>query len=232
MSRPSAPATARQRARAEITADIMATARRHVAEHGAAALSLRAVARELGMVSSAVYRYFASRDDLLTALIVEAYDALGDVAERAAADSRRRTPRNRWVAVASAIRSWALASPHEYALVYGSPVPGYQAPQETIPSGTRATFALVSVVRDAAATRPLVPIDVEVPAGLAGDLDLLRATLELDVGDAVLVATLLAWTQLFGVLSFEVFGQTRGGITDHDALFTAAAATMADAIGL
>ena len=80
----SAPATARARARAELTNEIKATARRHLAEVGAPALSLRAVARELGMASSAVYRYFASRDELLTALIVDAFDAVGAAAEEAA----------------------------------------------------------------------------------------------------------------------------------------------------
>ena len=80
---PRRPPTARERARAELTREIKETARRHLAEHGAAALSLRAVAREIGMVSSAVYRYFPSRDDLLTALLVDAYDAVADAAEEA-----------------------------------------------------------------------------------------------------------------------------------------------------
>ena len=91
--------TARARARAELTEEIKAVARRQLAEQGSAALSLRAVAREVGMVSSAVYRYFPSRDDLLTALIVDAYDAVGDAAEQALA------------AHASARASWPGGSP-------------------------------------------------------------------------------------------------------------------------
>lgn len=231
--RPTATATARDRARAEITADITAVARRHLAEHGAAALSLRAVARELGMASSAVYRYFASRDELLTALIIDAYDALGTAAEEAARRSRRRAPVKRWSAVASAMRTWALANPHEYALLYGSPVPGYRAPEETTSPGTRASLALLSVVRDAAAARELVPSpSIQVPGPLAKELSKLRRQVDLDIGDAALLATLLAWTQLFGLLSFELFGQTRGVVTDHEALFDAATASMAAAIGL
>ena len=233
MSRASAPRTARERARADITTEITTVARRQLAEHGAAALSLRAVARDLGMVSSAVYRYFASRDELLTALIIEAYDALGEAAEQAARESRRRAARHRWLAVAAAIRSWALANPHEYALVYGSPVPGYAAPEGTTASGTRASFALLSVVRDASAHRELAPsLPVVVPAALRADLEALRATVDLEVGDDVAVAVLLAWTQLFGLLSFELFGQTRGVVTDHEALFATATASMATAIGL
>lgn len=185
------------------------------------------------MASSAVYRYVASRDELLTMLIVDAYDAIGEVAEQAALESRRRSPRRRWIAVASAIRTWALANPHEYALIYGSPVPGYRAPERTSSSGTRAAFALLSIVRDAAGNGALAPArSAGVPAPLAADLRRLRATVELDVDDATLLAVLLAWTQLFGLLSFEVFNQTRGMVSDHRAFFEAATGSMAAAIGL
>src|SRR5918995_4706144 len=101
--------TARARAHAEVRGEIIATARAHLAVAGASGLSLRAVARELGLVSSAVYRYVASRDELLTALIIDAYDAVGAAAEAAADASRRRAPAARWVAVAGAIRAWARA---------------------------------------------------------------------------------------------------------------------------
>src|SRR5262245_34376835 len=131
----------RGRARAEITKEIVAAGRRQLATDGAAALSLRAVARELGMVSSAVYRYVASRDDLLTLLIIEAYDALGAAVEVAAAPGRGRTPAGRFFAAGRAVRAWAVANPHEYALLYGSPVPGYQAPQDTIGPASRTTLA-------------------------------------------------------------------------------------------
>src|SRR3954469_6706262 len=122
----------RAKARAELTDTIKATARRHLAEEGAAALSLRAVARDVGMVSSAVYRYFPSRDDLLTALIVDAYDAVGAALEQADAAHPRADHLGRWLAIAGALRVWALANPQEYALIYGSPIPGYQAPADTI----------------------------------------------------------------------------------------------------
>lgn len=120
---------ARARARIEITAAIKDEARTQLAAEGAARLSLRAVARELGMVSSALYRYFPSRDDLLTALIVDAYDAIGAAAEQAAAEAGTDRPLDRWTAVCRAVRTWAVAHPHEYALIYGSPVPGYTAPR-------------------------------------------------------------------------------------------------------
>ena len=150
--RPPPPRTARDRARAELTEEIKAVARRHLAEQGSAALSLRAVAREVGMVSSAVYRYFPSRDDLLTALIVDAYDAVGDAAEagarRAAGAAASCRAGSR---VSEAIRAWALAHPHEYALIYGSPVPGYAAPPDTIDPATRVAVALLQIVVDGVA---------------------------------------------------------------------------------
>ncbi len=145
----SASQTARQRVRAELTREIKQEARRQLASHGAEGLSLRAVARELGMVSSALYRYFPSRDDLLTALIIDAYDALGEAAEAAsaaAASADAADGRGRWRALCAAIRGWALAHPHEYALIYGSPVPGYQAPQATIASAVRVVRALGDVL--------------------------------------------------------------------------------------
>src|SRR4051794_10679373 len=128
---------ARARVRAELTREIADAARRHLASDGAAGLSLRAVARELGMASSAVYRYYTSRDELLTALIVEAYDSLGTAVEEAHGRVARDDLRGRLRATCRGARAWALAHPHEYALVYGSPVPGYAAPQATIGPASR-----------------------------------------------------------------------------------------------
>ena len=126
--------------------EIKAVARRHLAEQGAAALSLRAVAREVGMVSSAVYRYFPSRDDLLTALIVDAYDAVGDRRRGTRAGRARTAGVEAAVDGASPTPSaaWALAHPHEYALVYGSPVPGYAAPTDTIDPAARVALVLLA----------------------------------------------------------------------------------------
>src|SRR5882672_7397134 len=121
--------TARARARAELTEEIKAVARRQLAEQSSAALSLRAVARDVGMVSSAVYRYFPSRDDLLTALIIDAYGSLGAGVTAAEGSVPRADLLGRWLAAAKAFRAWAGEFPHEFALIFGSPVPGYRAPQ-------------------------------------------------------------------------------------------------------
>lgn len=230
--------TARERARAEITAEILTAARRHLADDGPAGLSLRAVARELGMAPSAIYRYFENRDALLTAMIVEAYDALGERAETAADAVSSATPRARWVAVASAIRTWALANRHDYGLLYGTPVPGYAAPEDTVVPGTRVSLALVRVVADAhaegrvATDRGDAEDERRAEGALGDDLDDLATRLGLDLPREVVFRTVVAWTQLFGLLSFELFSQTRGIVTEHERLFVAAADAMAARIGL
>ena len=114
---------ARARARIEVTAAIKEEARRQLAKEGATKLSLRAVARELGMASSALYRYFPSRDDLLTALIIDSYESLGEAAEAARDAAADAGPVRRWTVLCEGGRTWALTHPHEYALIYGTPVP-------------------------------------------------------------------------------------------------------------
>ncbi|GAB3890218.1 hypothetical protein GCM10027612_34050 [Microbispora bryophytorum subsp. camponoti] len=149
--------TARERVRAELIREITDIARRQLATEGAVGLSLRAVAREMGMVSSAIYRYFPSRDDLLTALIIDGYNALGEAVERADAACARDDFAGRWLAVCRAVRTWALAHPHEYALLYGSPVPGYAAPQDTVAAAVRDTAVYGRIVAEAHRAGRLTP---------------------------------------------------------------------------
>ncbi len=223
--------TARERVRAELTAEIADAARRQLAEVGAAALSLRAVAREVGMVSSAVYRYFPSRDELLTRLIIDGYDALGAAAE--AADDPSAGPRERWMAVCRAVRDWARAHPHEYALLYGSPVPGYQAPPDTVPAASRVGVVLGRILGDAARSGALPDADGERDPSLLSD-----ATVAVLGGDhpaldeTVRVRALLAWSALYGTVSFELFGHFVGSVEDADRYFDRAMGELAGLIGL
>jgi AcrR family transcriptional regulator len=225
--------TARQRARTELTTEIKAEARRQLAAEGAQRLSLRAVARELGMASSALYRYFPSRDDLLTALIIDAYDALGQSAERSGAALNAADIRGRWRACCHAVRGWALAHPHEYALIYGSPVPGYQAPQETIASATRVSAVLGGLLAGFWSARPpgTAP-DEPLRQPLAGQAEAVAAAVAPGVPGPLMTRGLIAWTQLFGMVSFELFGQFVGVAEPADALFAYAVDQMADFAGL
>jgi AcrR family transcriptional regulator len=208
----------RARVRAEMTEEIKSIARRHLASNGAN-LSLRAVARDLGVVSSAIYRYFASRDDLLTALIIDAYNALGEVAERADAALPREDLLGRWLAITHAIRDWSLAQPHEYALIYGSPVPGYQAPQDTIGPATRSTLVLGALLRDGVELGLFPPASDPLPAPVHRDLAALRAQSFPVVPEAVLARGMAGWILVFGMISFELFGQFQNVIHDRHAFF-------------
>ena len=224
--------TARERARAELVAEITASARRQLAETGAAALSMRAVARDLGMVSSALHRYFPTRDDLLTALIVQSYDELGDAVAAADAAADPADHPGRWRAVTGAVRDWALAHPHEYALIYGSPVPGYRAPADTIPAAGRVVLPLLGILVDAhAAGRLATPAG---PVASAGDTGRLRAVLEApdDLPDATLAAGVTAWTGVFGHVSFELFGQFENTVENRDVLFQATTTRLGLLAGL
>ncbi|MEU9150678.1 TetR/AcrR family transcriptional regulator [Streptomyces sp. NPDC048417] len=227
---------ARARARMEVTAAIKDEARRQLAAEGAAKLSLRAVARELGMVSSALYRYFPSRDELLTALIIDAYDSLGEAAEAAhatavAADADAdAVPARRWVTVCEAVRGWALAHPHEYALIYGSPVPGYSAPDTTIQPAARVALVLIGILRDAFEQRGLARTPV--PAELAPEARRMSDELMPGLPPEVAVAMAAAWAQLFGLVGFELFGQFKGVVEDRDRFFRHAAAQLAHGVGL
>ncbi|MFD4570355.1 TetR/AcrR family transcriptional regulator [Streptomyces sp. NPDC058251] len=221
---------ARARARIEVTAAIKDEARRQLAAEGAAKLSLRAVARELGMVSSALYRYFPSRDDLLTALIIDAYDSLGETAEAAHAEVADAGPRERWVAVCVAVRLWALEHPHEYALIYGSPVPGYTAPETTIPAASRVGLLLIGIVRDAyqdkGVARPPLPADLKTEA------QRMAADLAPDLPPEVVTALVAAWAQLYGLVGFELFGQFNRVVEDRETFFRHAADQLAHGVGL
>ncbi|MET9514280.1 TetR/AcrR family transcriptional regulator [Streptomyces sp. NPDC002994] len=222
---------ARERARIEVTAAIKEEARRQLAAEGAAKLSLRAVARELGMVSSALYRYFPSRDELLTALIVDAYDAVGAAAETALARQPDHAPHPaRWTAVCRAVRTWALAHPHEYALIYGSPVPGYTAPMTTVGPASRVGQSLISVVRTAHQDNGLaVP---PLAAALRAEARRITADVAPDLPPPVVAALVGAWSQLFGLISFELFGQFNRIVEDRDTFFEYAAENLAHSVGL
>ncbi|GGS47947.1 TetR family transcriptional regulator [Planobispora rosea] len=225
--------TARERVRAELTREITDIARRQLATDGAAGLSLRAVAREMGMVSSAIYRYFPSRDDLLTALIIDGYNALGEAVENADAARPREDHTGRWMAVCHAVRDWALAHPHEYALLYGSPVPGYKAPMDTVQAAVRDTAVYGRILSDAHRAGALRPPGgfPPVPGPFAGDAARVREVMP-GVPDDVVARALAAWTGLFGWVSFELFGQFNSVVLDPGTAFDHAMRCHAALLGL
>jgi AcrR family transcriptional regulator len=203
--------------RANQTAAIKVVARRLIADQGVADLSLREVSREMGMVSSALYRYFATRDELLTALII----ARGDT-------------RARWRAACAAVRKWATSHPHEYALLYGTPVPGYLAPNVTIAAATRVPGVLGRILSDDVELHPrrrLVDKKAAVDVRPFLQVDALTPSMP-NVAPEHFVRALMAWTNLFGTVSFELFGHYVGSVTSYRQFFDRVVEELADFAGL
>lgn len=218
--------TPRQVARAESIDRIKGLALTQLAESGAAALSLRAIARELNLVSSAIYRYYPSRDDLITDLVIDAYIDLAQGLE-AAALKPRRGPRRRWTDTCHTLRAWALAQPHRYALIYGSAIPGYAAPRDTIEPATRVLRAFCASVAGATS-----PARAEVPRPLGAQLAAVADGLGIDADRITMLRLVGAFARLVGLLTLELNGHFVGGFEPADALFEALVAEEAEALGL
>jgi AcrR family transcriptional regulator len=223
----------RARLRAEMSEEIKAAARRQL-EAGGANLSLRAVAREMELVPSALYRYFASRDDLLTALIIDAYNGLGDAAEAGdAAVADRADLRGRWLGICHGVRNWALANRAEYALIFGSPVPGYTAPPDTLPAATRTPQALLQILIDGVRDGVLPETgSIGLPDDVRADFTRIRQDHLPDLPEPLLALGFLGRTHLFGAVSFEVFGQFPEVIEARDTYFDFQMRQVAGLIGL
>ena len=205
------PVGRRASRRAAVESELLEVAWRHLAEHGAAALSVRAVARDLGLTPSALFRYVSGRDELLTRLIVAGYESLGDHVLAAHAEVPREDVRARWRTLASATRQWALAHPNQWALLYGSPVPDYQAPgEQTDEPGGRVIFLLAAIGAEAAALGIASPV----PFPAADELSepaiehfkpLLAGTPLAALPARTLANGLTAWLLLIGAINNELF---------------------------
>jgi AcrR family transcriptional regulator len=221
----------RQDARARTEAQIIELARRQLISEGAAGLSLRAIARDLGMVSSAVYRYVANRDELLTLLLVDGYSELADAVDEAR-DAGGGMWRDDIIALALAMRRWAVEHPASWALLYGSPVPGYHAPPDrTVAPGTRVIGALLSCVADGVMAGDVRTSDPSGHRTLA-DFDEIRREYTFPGDDTVLAKCFTAWAGIIGAISLEVFGgYGSDSITEPESLFHAQVEMLIGVLG-
>lgn len=219
----------RQQSREQIEARIIELGRRQLVDRGAAGLSVRAIARDLGMVSSAVYRYVSSRDELLTLLLVDAYSDLADTVDRA-----RETAGEQWsddvIAIARATRRWAVEHPACWALLYGSPVPGYHAPPgRTVAAGTRVVAALFDAVAAGITTGDIRLTNDPAPQPMSSDFERIRHEFGFPGDDLVIAKCFLLWAGVLGAISLEVFGQYGADtLTDVEAVFDAQLRLLVD----
>ena len=190
--------TVRERYREQNREEAKRIALEQLAESGPSGLSVNAIARQMGVTGPALYRYFAGRDGLLTELIADAYTELADTVEHAA--TTKRAPAARLRAMSNAWRDWAVAQPHRYLLLFGTPIPGYEAPEHTLAAAHRTLVAFAEAF-EALDVRPprTVPLDRQVAA--------LAADRQVPVSAGALRLAIMGWTRLHGVVSLEVEGQ-------------------------
>jgi AcrR family transcriptional regulator len=211
--------TPRERYRAQVREEVKRHAREQIAEAGASALSLNAIAKRMGMSGPALYRYFANRDELITDLVTDAYRSLA-LALRAPAEAGADLP-----ALAAALRQWALADPQRYFLLYGTPVPGYHAPSET----TAIATSIMTTLLDAAVLHQTPAVD---PGPADARLYTHLAHHHEWAGDHpapshALRRALVFWTRLHGALSLELAGHFTGMELDAELLYDSEAQSLA-----
>ncbi|MFJ3514083.1 MULTISPECIES: TetR-like C-terminal domain-containing protein [unclassified Streptomyces] len=211
-------------------------ARGQLVKLGAAGLSPDTVARDSGLPVADVEAVFPHRDDLLTALVIDAYDASGEAMEQADGAAREAGASGgaRLLAVTRALRRWSFENPAEFTLIYGSPVPGYHAPQDTVPSASRTPAVLAGIVRSALEAGELTPPRRSVPGPpllLPEAVQLFGGTPEAPFSD-IIERGIVLWSNLIGLLVFQVFSRTHDSVRDEAAFFDYAIAVAAESIGL
>ncbi|MFJ8233392.1 TetR/AcrR family transcriptional regulator [Streptomyces sp. NPDC094448] len=202
------PGTPRERYRAQVRSEIKERAWEQIATAGASALSLNAIAKQMGMSGPALYRYFAGRDDLITELVRDAYRSLADTVRTAAGAGADLA------GLAHVLRDWALAHPQRYLLVYGTPVPGYHAPEDITGISSEIMDVLLDACAALAPAGPPTPFDGHLAdhRGWAGAHP---------APPAVLHLALAFWTRVHGLLSLELAGHFAGMDFDPALLFAA-----------
>jgi AcrR family transcriptional regulator len=233
----SAP-TPRARYREQTRKEIKEAALRQLAAGGSDALALTRIAKEMGLSGPALYRYFTGRDDLLNALVRDAYDDAATAIGRAAAMSSGRRPRARLHALAGAYRSWAVAQPHRYLLTAGTPLPGYTAPADTLKRARAVLGPFLPVFAAADPAAAMLPLVrqmadwMEQDAAVADWVAQQANTRDSTAGGRALAGAVLAWSGMHGVVSLEAAGRLTGMGHRPEALFTAQIDLLADGFRL
>jgi AcrR family transcriptional regulator len=203
-------------------AEIKATARQQMAESGTAAISLSAIARAMEISAPALYRYFASRDDLVTALIVDAFTALADAIEAAELAVQSEACGPKIQASCLAYREWAITHPVDFQLIYGNPISGYVAPADiTVPLARRPFDGLLRLFLEAYQTGELVvPAEyAPVPAGVSAHFATWLPKAIHDFPDALLCLITSGWARIHGMVMLELFEHLGPVVGDSAAFY-------------
>ncbi|MDT0346898.1 TetR/AcrR family transcriptional regulator [Streptomyces litchfieldiae] len=212
----------RERLRAETTAEIKRVALELMASSGPDAITLRAIAREMGMTANAIYGYFATRDDLITTLIKDVYTALADAVDAAWEASSEEDPATRIRSWADAFRNWSLANPQGFRLVYGDPVPGYRAPEDgAAPDAARRVCIGLTALAACAwpqAEHLYADSAFDWPDFDPALLDKVRPAFP-ELPPAAVALALRIWGHLHGLVSLEVYGHMGAQTVSPDKLF-------------
>lgn len=202
--------------------DIKASARMLMADKGTAGLSMRAIARELEMTAPALYYYYASLNDLITDLIVDAFTALADTLETATDGVDSNSAREKLTEVAHTNRNWALAHPTDFQLIYGNPIPGYEQPTEVTYPPARRSFALVAgLFAQAIQAGELVPAQeyVNLPIELDAPLQQLTEHEGHDLPHTALYLAAVAWSRMHGIIMLELFNLIQPVVGNTEVFF-------------
>jgi len=195
--------------RTDMIARIKAVAQQQMAQHGTAGLSLRGIAHEIGVTAPAIYNYFPRLEDLITALIVDAFNALADAMEAAEVAEASERPYDKIMALCMAYREWAVAHPTVFQLIYGNPIPGYHAPEEiTIPLARRPFLGLFRWFIRAHQTGELtIPAEYQaVPPAMVEGIAAWRRASGIEMPDALLGLLMSGWARIHGAVLLELFG--------------------------
>ena len=214
--------TIRQRYRAQVRNEVKQAALGQLEQSGPAGLSVAAIGKQLGVSGPALYRYFTSRDELLTELVIDAYHDLAHALGDAARHAPGTQPRAQLKDIARAYRSWALAQPHRYRLLFGPPLPGYDAHAQRLVDASRAAMSLLlGVLRELDDRIAPAP-----PEPLASQLTALALAHDPGIGPATALRAVLTWSALHGLVSLEIAGNFASMGIDPGQLFEAQLATL------
>ena len=236
-----AVASRRDRIRAATSQEIIATARRLLISQGSEAISLRAIAREMGMTAPALYRYFDSHESLIQHVVADIFTELSDYVDAAigaadpGADGTARPTAVKLVTACQAFRGWAVGHPAEFAMIFGSPLPGVDLYRDDplADCGLRFGTIFLRLMTELWQAQPFeVPAADQIRPSLRPQLESYRDQLRSDLPLGVLQTFLRCWVQLYGTVSLEVFGHLRFALEDSSGLFELMLTDLAAMIGL